>query len=439
MPGIMGFYPFGEGRENWDASRFLYYGLTALQGRGEACTSIALIDNESKQISVHTKNSHVEEFYKLLSGNKVRGYIGVGQVSPSEDDGLVEVESPTRLVLAGDGKPSYEGERGEAFRRLAERLSTLLAEKNDPLDAAAQVISEAGVGFSFIALTENEEMICCRDPLGVKPLEVGAVGFDLGIVSSESAALDVVGATHSGPIQAGECVVFDPLSIRRRKQGILNRRAYCAFEYVYLARADSYINDIPIYAVRERIGEVLAEEKDVEGDVVIGVPETALPFALSYSRKKSIPVKLGFMRTGRHVRSALKPTQFERLMGVQLKLNPIKAAIDSKDIVLIDDSVVRGNTLKNTVLNLRRRGAKRVHVRVGSPAIISHCPFGTEVPPIDELIGRALSEDEIAEIIGADSFSYLSIDGLVKAIGLPKHMLCLGCFTGEYPSKEEVR
>jgi amidophosphoribosyltransferase len=425
----MGFYPFGEGRENWDASRFLYYGLTALQGRGEACTSIALIDSETKQISVYTKNTYVEEFYKLISGNKVRGYIGIGQVSPSEDDALIEVKSPIRLVIAGDGKPSYEGERSEAFRRLAERLSTLLAEKKDPLDAAAQVVSEAGIGFSFIALTENEEMICCRDPLGVKPLEVGAVGFDLGIVSSESAALDVVGATHSGPIQAGECVVFDPLSIRRRRQNGSNRRAYCAFEYVYLARPDSYINDIAVYTVRERIGEVLAE-------VVIGVPETALPFALSYSYKKSIPAKLGFMRTGRHVRSALKPTQLERLIGVQLKLNPIRAAVDGKDVVLIDDSVVRGNTLKNTVLNLRRRGAKRVHVRVGSPAIISYCPFGTEVPPVDELIGRALSEEEIAEIIGADTFSYLSIDGLVRAIGLPKNMLCLGCFTGEYPSKE---
>lgn len=439
MPGIMGFYPFGEGRENWDASRFLYYGLTALQGRGEACTSIALIDSESKRISVYTKNTQVEEFYKLVSVDKVRGFIGIGQVSPSENDGLIEVEAPIKLVLAGDGKPSYEGDRAEAFSRVAERLSTLLAEKKDPIEAAAQVVAEAGVGFSFIALTEDEELICCRDPLGVKPLEVGAVGFDLGIVSSESAALDVVGATHSGQIQAGECVVFDPLSIRRRRLGGSSLRAYCAFEYVYLARADSLINDIPVYAVRERVGEILAEEGAAESDVVIGIPENALPFALSYSRKRAIPVKLGFIRTGRHVRSALKPTQFERLMGVQLKLNPIRAAIDGKDVVLIDDSVVRGNTLKNTVLNLRRKGAKSVHVRVGSPAIISHCPFGTEVPPIDELIGRALSEDEIAEIIGADSFSYLSVDGLVRAIGLPKGMLCLGCFTGEYPSKEEVR
>lgn len=436
MPGIIGFYPFGEGRENWDASRFLYYGLTALQGRGETCTSIALLNSGSKRISVYTGNTHVEEFYKHISGNEARGFIGIGQVSPAEDDGLVEVESPIRLVLAGDGKPNYEGDKIEAFRRLAERLSTLLADKSDPMDAAAQVIAEAGVGFSFIALTEREELICCRDPLGVKPLEVGAVGFDLGLVSSESAALDVVGATHSGPIQAGECVVFDPLSIRRQKQGGLNSKAYCAFEYVYLARADSFINDIPIYAVREKIGEILAEEKVAESDVVIGIPETALPFALSYARKTSTPVKLGFTRTGRHIRSALKPTQFERLMGVQLKLNPIRAAVDNKDVVLIDDSVVRGNTLKNTVLNLRRKGAKRVHVRVGSPAIISHCPFGTEVPPIDELIGRALSQNEIAEIIGADSFSYLSIEGLIRAIGLPREMLCLGCFTGEYPSKK---
>ncbi|MEM4165261.1 MAG: amidophosphoribosyltransferase [Nitrososphaerales archaeon] len=436
MPGIIGFYPFGEGRENWDASRFLYYGLTALQGRGEACTSIALLESESKKINIYKDNTHVEEFYKRLSEKKVRGFIGIGQVSPNEDDGLIEVKEPIRLVLAGDGKPGYEGNRVEAFYKLAQRLSTLLTEREDPLDTATQIIKEAGIGFSFVALTEREEMICCRDPFGVKPLEVGAVGFDLGIVSSESAALDVVGAVHSGPIQAGECVVFDPLSIRRRNIPTSEGRAYCAFEYVYLARVDSLLNDMPIYNVRERIGEILAEEKEAAGDVVIGIPETALPFALGYSNKTSIPVKLGFMRTGRHVRSALKPTQFERIMGVQLKLNPIKAAVDGKDIILIDDSVVRGNTLKNTVLNLRRKGAKRVHVRVGSPAIISHCPFGTEVPPIDELIGRALSEEEIAEIIGADSFAYLSIEGLLKAIGLPRDRLCLGCFTSEYPNKE---
>lgn len=435
MPGIMGFYPFGEGRENWDASRFLYYGLTALQGRGEACTSIALLESESRQISVYRDNTYVEEFYKRFPQNRIRGFIGIGQVSPNEDDALIEVKAPIRLVLAGDGKPSYDGDRVEAFYKLAQRLSTLLAEREDPLDATAQIIKEAGIGFSFIALTEREEMICCRDPLGVKPLEVGAVGFDLGLVSSESAALDVVGATHSGPVQAGECVIFDPLSVRRRSASNSDYRAYCAFEYVYLARADSYLNDIPVYSVRERIGEILAEEKPVEGDVVIGIPETAIPFSLGYSSKTSTSVKLGFARTGRHVRSALKPTQFERLMGVQLKLNPIRAAIDGKDIVLIDDSVVRGNTLKNTVLNLRRKGAKRVHVRVGSPAIISQCPFGTEVPPADELIGRALSEEEIAEIVGADSFAYLSIDGLVKAIGLPRKMLCLGCFTGEYPKQ----
>ncbi len=439
MPGIIGFYPFGEGRENWDASRFLYYGLTALQGRGEACTSIALLEDKSKQINIYKDNTYVEEFYKRISESKVRGFIGIGQVSPNEDDTLIEVKAPTRLVLAGDGKPSYEGDRVEAFYKLAQRLSTLLAEKEDPLDAAAQIVREAGVGFSFIALTEKEEMICCRDPLGVKPLEVGAVGFDLGLISSESAALDVVGATHSGPIQAGECVVFEPLSISRLNTSNSDCRAHCAFEYVYLARADSIINDISIYSVRERIGQILAEEKAAEGDVVIGIPETALPFSLGYSSKTATPVKLGFTRTGRHVRSALKPTQFERIMGVQLKLNPIRAAVDGKDIVLIDDSVVRGNTLKNTVLNLRRKGAKRVHVRVGSPAIISHCPFGTEVPPIDELIGRALSEEEISEIIGADSFSYLSTGGLIRAIGLPREMLCLGCFTGEYPNKEVRR
>ena len=221
-------------------------------------------------------------------------------------------------------------------------------------------------------------------------------------------------------------------SIKRASTGY-SRRAYCSFEYVYYARPDSVMNGIHVYEVRRRIGLLLAKENPVEADVVIGVPETAIPFAMAYSQATGIPVEMGFMRTGRSVRTAIKPTQFERLVGVQLKLNPIRAAVKGKRVVLIDDSVVRGTTLRNTVYLLRKRGAKEVHVRIGSPAIVARCPYGTAVPPEDELIGRALKPDEIAQVIGADSFSYLSVDGLTEAIGLSKNSLCLGCFTGEYP------
>ncbi|MEM3104347.1 MAG: phosphoribosyltransferase family protein, partial [Candidatus Bathyarchaeia archaeon] len=174
-------------------------------------------------------------------------------------------------------------------------------------------------------------------------------------------------------------------------------------------------------------------EESVEADVVIGVPETAIPFAMAYSQATGIPVEMGFVRTGRSIRTAIKPTQFERLVGVQLKLNPIQASVRGRRVILIDDSVVRGTTLRNTVYLLRKKGAKEVHVKIGSPPIVARCPYGATVPPEDELIGRALTSDEIAQVIGADSFSYLSMNGLLNAIGLPREKLCLGCFTGEYP------
>ncbi|GBC75293.1 Amidophosphoribosyltransferase [archaeon HR06] len=422
MTGIFGFYPFGEGREKWEAARFLYYGLTALQGRGQEAVSIATL--KKGKFNIINKDGLVEEAFKDLP----EGHIGIGQVSAYPKDYLIHLEEPLEIVLVGDGKPNLHEDKREAFKLFTKKLAETLKEEESIL----KVIEEVKGGYSFIALTEREEMIVGRDLMGIKPLEVGSVGFDLGIVASESCALDVVGAQSSSSVKSGEIIIFDPLSIVR-KESLKAKRAYCSFEYVYLARLDSIINNIPVYDVRERIGEILAKKDNVKADVVIGIPDTALPFSLAYSKETNIPVKLGFVRTGRHTRTAIKPTQLERLMGVQLKLNPIVSSVEGKDIILIDDSVVRGNTLKNTVWNLKRKGAKRIHVRIGSPLIISHCPFGTEIPPKDELIGRALTKEEIAEIVGADSFEALNPEELVKAIGLDRKNLCLGCFTGEYP------
>lgn len=432
MAGIFGFYTFGEGRENWDSKKFIYYGLSSLQGRGQEATSFAVYDHEANSLRWVSGDGLVEDLFERIKQDNVKGFLGIGQVSIDKGDYVIKVEEPIQLALAGDGKPVLHEDRQVSFQIFAEMLSKRMEEQKDPIVATKSLIGEVKGGYSFIALTKDQKMICGRDVHGIKPLEVGAIGFDIGAIASESSALDVIGAEHSGYIRPGEVVVLDPLSIERRCP-FSNENAYCSFEYVYLARPDSHINSIPVSKVREMIGKRLAEENPVKADVVIGVPDTAIPFAMAYSEHSQIPVRLGFTRTGRHVRSAIKPSQFERIVGVQLKLNPIKASVDGKEIILIDDSVVRGNTLRNTVYNIKRKGAKKVHVRVGSPPLIARCPFGTEVPQEDELIGRALSNDEIAEIIGADTFAYLSIEGLTKSIGLPKSSLCLGCFTGKYP------
>ena len=423
MPGIVGIYPFGLGRENWRIARFVYYGLLALQHRGQESVAIATLGSELRMVS---GSGMVDEALNEEEITSLHGFIGLGCVSPIGNDPLVVVDSPVRVVLAGDGRPLMDGDQG--WRAFAEALSDEISRVKNPLKAAVKLVEEVDGGYSFIALTEDQVMLAGRDRRGVKPLEVGSLGFDLGVVASESCALDVLGMEHAGSIKPGEVVKFDPYSVERAVVRNASNPSYCSFEYVYLARPDSILNGVHVYAVRERIGEALAGESPIRADVVVGVPETAVPFAMGFSRASGIPVSLGFVTTGRKVRTAIKPSLIERLTGVQLKLNPVKSAIDGRDLVLIDDSVVRGTTLRSTVWNLKRRGARRVHVRIGSPPLRSSCPYGSEIPPPDELIARALTEDEIAEVIGADSFKFLSISGLVSAVGLPCENLCLKCW-----------
>lgn len=427
MPGIIGIYPFGLGRERWSIARFVYYGLLALQHRGQEVSSIVTFNSDFYDA---TCSGLVDESFNEDLLFSLKGFIGLGMVSPLEGDSPIMVDSPVRLIVVGDGMPLLGGDRFSSWRAFGEILSDEVSRVNDPLKASVKVLGEVDGGFSFIALIDGQVMIAGRDKHGVKPLEIGSLGFDLGAVASETCALDVLGMEHAFHVKPGEVIKFDPYSIERASVKTSNSPSYCSFEYVYLSRPDSVINGIPIYLVRERIGEFLAKEYPVDADVVIGVPETAIPFAIGFSRASGISLDLGFVTTGRKIRTAIKPSVFERIVGVQLKLNPIRCAVDGRDLVLIDDSVVRGTTLRNTVWNLKRRGARRIHVRIGSPAFKSSCPFGVELPPKDELIGHALSEEEIAEVVGADSFHFLSIDKLACSIGLPCSHLCLLCWGG---------
>ncbi|MCL7397760.1 MAG: amidophosphoribosyltransferase [Thaumarchaeota archaeon] len=428
MPGLIGIYPFGLGRENWRLARFVYYGLLALQHRGQEFAAIITYGDEG--FHRLSGNGFVDEVFTEDVLNTTPGFIGIGYVTPSKDQHPVFIESPVRMALIGDGKPSLGDGVQDSWRAFGELFADEASRTGDSLKAARHVIEEVDGGYSFIVLTENQELIAGRDVHGVKPLEIGSLGFDVGAVVSESSALDVLGMEYVAQVKPGEVIRFDPYSIEKSQAKSRNEpnMSKCSFEYVYLARPDSIIDCISVYSVREKIGMILAKERSVEADIVIGIPEAAIPFSLGYSMASGIPASLGFVTTGRKVRTAIKPSIFERLVGVQLKLNPIRCAIDGRDVVLIDDSVVRGTTLRNTVWNMKRRGARRIHVRIGSPAIMASCPYGIEIPPPDELIARALDEREIAEVVGADSFAFLSIDGLCKAIGLKKSELCLKCW-----------
>jgi amidophosphoribosyltransferase len=429
MAGILGIYLFDE---RWDVYNFGVFGLMALQHRGQETVGLEVFGKSRGKIEGEGLVDQV------LVNNKTAGHICLGAVSPypASNGEIQPIRLSENVSLAIDGKIlridgyqwdptlSYEGN----LRRALE---------GDSVEEIQEFFSRCRGGFSYIALNGKPEMVAGRGDLGVKPLVLGKMGFEGGIVSSESCVMDIIGErvpiSPAENIEPGEVRIFTPLSAHAERLRNCSRRAYCSFEYVYLARPDSYINEIPVYRARRKIGEVLAEEGRVEADVVIGVPETAVPFAMAYSNSTGIPVEKGFELTGRRVRSAMKPNQIERLKGVQLKLNVISEAVRGKRVVLIDDSVVRGNTLANIVYLMKEKGAKEIHVRIGSPHIVSHCPFGVEVPPEDELIGRHLPEEKIAEVVGADSFRYLSIDGLVEATGLKFDDLCLGCFNGNYP------
>ena len=426
MPGLIGFYTFGEGRENWDASHFIHYGLSALQGRGQESVSLATIGQGNTLHTLAGKGG-VEEFFQKNRTSIPKGFIGIGQTSSYLDDYLVHVKAPYEMVLALDGQTDLHENRGEATKLFARQLSQLLHSEKEPLKATSMLINKIGVGYTFAALTHKQELITGRNPLGVKPMETGSIGFDIAAVASETCALDVMGIDQTGPVETGEVIMFTPEDIRGNTPAA-DRGSFCSYEYVYLARLDSQVNSLPVAKVRNSIGRELAKTHSVKADVVIGVPETALPIANGYSQESGLPQELGFMRTGENIRAALEPTQKERLVGVQLKLNPIKSAVEGKDVVLVDDSVVRGNTLRNTVLNLKRNGAQRIHVRIGSPALVSSCPYGVEIPPRDELISGSLSEKELANNVGADSISFMTVEELQHAIGLPRQNLCMRCF-----------
>ena len=284
--------------------------------------------------------------------------------------------------------------------------------------------------YSMTILT-NDTLFGVRDPLGVRPLCLGTINGGW-VIASESCALDHIGASFVREIHPGEIVAISENGIESHREEA-GRSGVCIFEYIYFARPDSVINGRLLYPARQAMGEGLAEEHPVAADLVMGVPDSATAAGIGYSRWSNIPLCEGLMKNRYVGRTFIEPDQRIRDLGVKLKFNPLPQMLDGKRLVVIDDSIVRGTTTPQVVKLLRRAGAKEVHMRICAPPIRYPCFFGVDMATRWELIAAQKTVPEIRDFIGADSLGYLSIDGLVKAVALPRDIFCLACFTGDYP------
>jgi len=286
--------------------------------------------------------------------------------------------------------------------------------------------------YSLVLMTDDT-LYGVRDPLGVRPLCLGRL--DGGwVLASESCALDHIGAQFLRDVEPGEIVSIDSKGMRSYKDKRNNaKRGLCIFEYIYFARPDSMIEGRRIYSAREAMGARLAREHPVDADIVIGVPDSATTAGIGYSQESGIPFTEGLLKNRYVGRTFIEPDQRIRELGVQLKFNPMPERLEGKSVVLVDDSIVRGTTTPRVIALLRRGGVKEVHMRVCAPPIRYPCFLGVDMASSWELIAAYKEVPEIARYIGADTLGYMSIEGLIEAVALPKELFCLACFTGDYP------
>lgn len=433
------------------AAESIFLALMALQHRGQEAAGIAVFDEGIKNFR---GLGLVQEAFREFEIDGIEGNVGIGHVYYSVKISAPENAQPTLLhTHAGDIAIAHNGiitnseklkeelmEKGHIFYygNEEEAIAYLLADylKNRSVEKAVkQVMKKIEGSYSFTFMIDNR-VFGLRDPLGIKPLCIGK--FENGyIIASESVAIDVLGGEIIRDVEPGELVEITPDGYRSYKLMEEKHRAHCFFEYVYFARADSIIDGIEVYRVRERLGEILAREQPADADYVVPIPDSGRAHAYGYSKASGIPLAEGLMKNRYIARTFILPTQKIREKLVQLKLNPVKSIVDGNRIVLVDDSIVRGTTMRKIVSLLRRHGAREVHVRIASPPIMAPCYFGIDMTTREQLIASGKSIEEIREKIGADSLGYISVDGMVKAIGMEKNDLCLGCVTAEYPVKIE--
>lgn len=423
--------------------------MRVLQHRGQESAGIAVYSNGIKALK---GMGLAHQALRADDLRNLRGEIGIGHVRYSTV-GSSTLDNAQPVVMStnyGDIALAHNGEivnsdqlrdglkkKGWAFATTSDSeiiirmLANDISNTGDPVRSVRNVMSLL-IGSYSITLMVDNRVFALRDPLGIRPLCVGRTKEGYA-AASESVVFDTLGGEFMRDVEPGELIELLPGEIRSIKTGLAKGRAHCMFEWVYIARADSCLDGRLVYDVRRRIGRRLAEEQPVDADVIVPVPDSGRSHSMGYSEVSGIPYSEGLMKNRYVERTFIMPEQNDRSTGVMLKLNPLKSVIKDKRIVLVDDSIVRGTTMRQIVQLVRNAGAKEVHVRVGSPPIRAPCYFGIDMKTRDQFAATGRTVEQISNMLTADSLGYLSVEGLVDAIGHPASDLCLGCLTEEYP------
>lgn len=450
--GVFGVYDMGDGI---DVARVTYYGLYALQHRGQESCGIAVNnvdENGNIKIIQYKDMGLVQEVFNSLVLNELKGHASVGHVryttagSSSRENAqpLVSRYQKGTFALAHNGnlvdidkmRKDLENQ-GAIFQTNndSEIIAHLMAKErirtNSTAEAMMKLMGEISGAYSLIIMTPKR-MVVARDPQGFRPLCIGKIKNSY-VFSSETCALDAVGAEFLRDVEPGEVIVVDESGLKSYRDRCGQPTSLCVFEYIYFARPDSILDGASVHAARINAGKYLARESGVDADVVIGVPDSGLDAALGYARESNIPYGVGFIKNRYIGRTFIQPTQEERESALRIKLNAMREAIEGKRVVMIDDSIVRGTTSGRIVQLLRDAGAKEVHVRISSPPFKNPCYFGTDIADRKSLIACNMSVEETCKHIGADSLAYLSISALGKIVKGSKCGNCDACFTGKYP------
>ncbi|GAC1324619.1 MAG: amidophosphoribosyltransferase [Mycobacteriales bacterium] len=444
--GVFGVWAPGE-----DVAKLAYYGLYALQHRGQEAAGIAVSDGST--VLVYKDLGLVSQVFDEATLSSLTGHLAIGHTRYSTTGGCTWENAQPSFRANDSGGGIALGHNGNLTNTTAlarevaqlhpardamgattdsDLITTLLASRLDlSLEAAAmQVLPTLRGAYSLTFMDENT-LYAARDPHGVRPLVLGRLERGW-VVASETAALDIVGASFVREVEPGELLAIDEHGLRSSRFAVAEPKG-CLFEYVYLARPDTTIAGRGVHATRVEVGRQLAREAPASADLVIPVPESGGPAAIGYAEESGIPYGEGLVKNRYVGRTFIQPSQTIRQLGIRLKLNPLRDVIRGQRLVVVDDSIVRGNTQRALVRMLREAGALEVHVRISSPPVQWPCFYGIDFASKAELIGAGLSIEEIRASIGADSLAYVSLEGLVAASEQPAERLCRACFDGAYP------